>query len=179
MQNDTPFVLLERLDRDCLATAKGLPEEVRAPVRWKGVLFGLNGLSLLAPMAEIAEIVTPLRVTHVPGAKSWVLGLANMRGNLLPVMDLTGFLFGKNSRQDPRRQRILVMREGDLFAGMVVDSVTGLKQYTADCWQAETQVGVPVLHRYLDGAYLEGGLRYPVFRLARLAQDEAFVEVQL
>lgn len=179
---DTPFELLERLDRDCLATAKGLPAEDHVPNRWKGILFELAGAALLAPMAEIAEIATPPRLTRVPGAKDWVLGVANMRGTLLPVMDLSGFLFGINSSRDARQQRILVAQNQEFFVGLLVDSVTGLKQYNENQWQASASGAATqhaaVLERFLDGAYGDDQTRYPVFRFVRLAQDEAFTEVQ-
>ena len=60
---------------------------------WVGVGFRLGTERFLVPRGEVREVLmVPPAITRVPGAKSWVRGLANVRGHLLPVVDLKEFL---------------------------------------------------------------------------------------
>ncbi|MBA2409221.1 MAG: chemotaxis protein CheW, partial [Gammaproteobacteria bacterium] len=43
---------------------------------------------LVTPLLAVAEIITPPTVASVPGVKPWVMGIANMRGTLLPIMQI-------------------------------------------------------------------------------------------
>lgn len=50
---------------------------------------------MIAPLEEVKEILNyPDGVTRVPGTQAWLLGMANIRGNLLPLIDLQQFLGG-------------------------------------------------------------------------------------
>ena len=46
---------------------------------------------------EVVEILPMPQVTPVPGAQPWLLGVANIRGNLLPIVDLKQFLEGERT----------------------------------------------------------------------------------
>ena len=74
---------------------------------WTGVGFMLSGQYFLAPIGEVAEILKVPRYTMIPGVANWMKGLANVRGRLLPIMDLLVFL-NRRSVQQGARRRILV-----------------------------------------------------------------------
>ena len=55
--------------------------------------FRMGGETFLVAREETREVLGyPAVVTRIPGAKSWVKGLANVRGQLLPMLDLRQFL---------------------------------------------------------------------------------------
>jgi twitching motility protein PilI len=54
--------------------------------------FGIGATRYLVDLAEVSEIVTPVPVTTVPLTRAWYLGLANIRGSLLGVIDLARYL---------------------------------------------------------------------------------------
>lgn len=172
-----PFEYLKLLARKGEELAGKLPTQSVQKEAWKGVLFGLRGQQLLAPMSQVAEIVTPPPVTRIPGVKSWACGMANMRGNLLPVMDLQGFLFGENLPRESRRQRLLVVNYQGVYAGLVVESVQGMKHYWTDDRVMELPESDPALRPYLEGAFHAGQEHLAVFSPWRLAQDERFLNV--
>lgn len=173
----SPFDYLQSLADKGRALAGQLPVQTERKEAWKGVLFELKGYRLLAPMDEVAEIVTPPPCTRIPGVKPWAYGMANMRGNLLPVMDLQGFLYGDNLSRDARRQRLLVVSCGGVYAGLVVESVLGMKHF----WLEDRDMDLPVrdemLAPYLSGAFRSGDEHLAVFSPWRLARDEAFLNV--
>ena len=95
---DRPFELLKELEKRSRAvTASNVPEA--SPGReWVGVAFRMGGETFLVAREETREVLGyPAAVTRIPGAKSWVKGLANVRGQLLPMLDLRQFL-GKIGR---------------------------------------------------------------------------------
>jgi twitching motility protein PilI len=54
--------------------------------------LAIGGARYLVDLAEVGEIVAPVPVTPVPLTRPWYLGLANVRGSLLGVIDLARYL---------------------------------------------------------------------------------------
>jgi len=67
---------------------------------------------------EVAEVEAP---TPVPGSPASVLGVCNLRGNVLPVLDLGALLGGSGERG---ARRVVVAERGGRRAGLVVSAVT-------------------------------------------------------
>ena len=53
-------------------------------------------------IGEINELLVTQPLTHVPGTREWLLGIANVRGNLVPVVDLGRFLFDQRTQATDR-----------------------------------------------------------------------------
>lgn len=130
-------------------------------------------------MEEVAEIVTPPQMTRIPGVKPWALGIANMRGNLLPVMDLQGFLYGENLLLNPRRQRLLVVNHAGIYVGLLVEAVIGMKRFR----EVERSSEIPIdpkngrLAAFVVGAFQHADNRYAVFSLWRLVRHTDFLNI--
>ncbi|WP_143490643.1 chemotaxis protein CheW, partial [Pseudomonas aeruginosa] len=88
----TPFQLLVDIDQRCRRLAAGLPAQQEAVQSWSGIGFRMGGRFFVAPMGEVGEVLHEPRYTQLPGVKTWVKGVANVRGRLLPIIDLCGFL---------------------------------------------------------------------------------------
>lgn len=91
MSAQTPFQILLEIDQRCRALAAGLPSQQAAVQTWSGIGFRMGERLFVAPMGEVGEVLHEPRYTLLPGVKSWVKGVANVRGRLLPIMDLCGF----------------------------------------------------------------------------------------
>ena len=59
---------------------------------WQGVVFEIGGQRLVAPMGQVSEVLSMPEYTSLPLVKPWMLGIANIRGRLLPLTDLSHFL---------------------------------------------------------------------------------------
>ena len=125
----TAFELLLDIDQRCRARAAGLPLQQTHQQDWNGIGFRLGEQRFVAPMSEIAEILPEPRYTPMPGVKPWMLGVANLRGRLLPVMDLCGF-FGRELSPVRKQRRVLVVEHQDTFAGLLVDEVFGMQHFS-------------------------------------------------
>jgi purine-binding chemotaxis protein CheW len=71
------------------------------------------------PVEQVLEVADLGRVTPVPGAPSEVVGVGNLRGQVIPVIDLARML--GLSGGEP--SRVVVAESGDLRAGLLVDEV--------------------------------------------------------
>ena len=175
----TPFELLLDLDQRARANSDGLPAQQDLKQYWSGVGFSLAGERCVAPLSEVAEILhMPDSITMVPGVKSWIKGVANSRGRLLPVMDLGEFL-GLEPSSASTTRRILVLEQGDLICGLIVDGVQGMQHFEADtfsdCIPASTSEALQPL---LAGSY-QREASYLVFSLFTLAEHASFMQVAL
>ncbi len=85
---DRPFELLKELEKRSRTVAAGSAPDAGAGREWVGVAFRMGGETFLVAREETREVLGyPAVITRIPGAKSWVKGLANVRGQLLPMLD--------------------------------------------------------------------------------------------
>lgn len=72
--------------------------------RWSGIAFEMLGQYFVAPLGEISEVIYPPKYTPVPNTQAWVRGLANIRGRLLSVTDLSHFISDQRSQFSPTQK---------------------------------------------------------------------------
>jgi len=172
-----PLIALRDMERRSRQHARGLPLQVEVKKTWSGVAFRLANDHLVAPLAEVREILTYPTMSAVPGAQGWLKGIANVRGNLLPIINLQSYL-GRPSGLMGRHSRVLVIRQAGLFAGLVVDEVLGIKHFLEEQYSADPPMDAdPAAQPYLEGAYKEGERQWAVFSMHRLAQNPLFLQV--
>lgn len=100
------------------------------PPARRACLFSLAGLSFVVDVRSACEVAVFDEITPVPRAPRHLIGVANLRGTILPIMDICGALGLPESRR-PRSVRTLVVRDGSLVVAAVVDSVLGLEPFDA------------------------------------------------
>jgi twitching motility protein PilI len=170
-----PFDLLVELERRARAAVANRSGGQDSAAEWVGVGFRLGAERFVAPRSDVREVLPlPLQMTRVPGAKPWLRGIANVRGQLLTVVDLKAFLGGGMSMPD-RRGRILVVASRDVPTGLVVDEVVGFRRFRADDYHDETPATIIRCENYVDGAYKRGAEVWPRFSLLKLLADEHFL----
>lgn len=128
---------------------------------WAGLAFRLGEYRLVCSVDRIIESLPLPQVTRVPGTKSFILGLANVRGDLLTVVDFGCFLTGRRSAVSIR-SRLLAANLRGRPVGLLVDEVFGQKNFIAgDAGEPELQEDsvltglVSRQHRSGADAYLE------------------------
>ena len=171
----TPFNLLKNMDDLCKMHSFELPKLDGQVTGWSGVAFILNGKRYLAPLDEVSEIINLPASSKVPGAKPWVIGLANVRGVLLPIMDLQGFLYNRANRS--RKQRLLVIQRGDFLSSVAVDDVIGLQNFEDFERLKELPDVDEKIEPYIQDGFSRGDQVWPVFKLSALAEDGNFLQV--
>ncbi len=118
---DRPFDLLAELERRGRAVSAQVSQEGAAGREWVGVALRMAGDLYLVAREETREVLgVPSSMTRVPGAKPWIKGIANVRGQLLPIIDLRQFL-GSGTTPVSRNTRIVVVNHREIPAGLIVD----------------------------------------------------------
>lgn len=144
---------------------------------WDGLVYRLNDYYLTSSIKEIEEIISPGEIIPVPGAKPWLLGLANIRGNLTTIVDLGGYLFGQRSPLKSSSRLLLSNLEGKPMA-ILVDEVFGQRHF-ANSQAAENAVDPS---DWSDvGAFIEREFeledrKWGVFSVSRLSKQETFLD---
>ena len=95
-----------------------------AATRQELVVVRLGGCRYALPMASVAEVGRPPSLTRVPGLPSWVAGVANWRGRVLPVLDVRSLLSADPGALD-RRGRLVVLNHKGVRVGLLVEAVAG------------------------------------------------------
>lgn len=90
------------------------------------IVFYLGDHRYAIPVSAVRSVERLARVTQVPHTPSWMLGLTNLRGEVVTAVDLAAFL-GLDVLTSVRRARLLVCRGADLLAGLAVASVEGIR----------------------------------------------------
>lgn len=171
-----PVALLIEIERRARSNAAGLPQQEDLREQWSAIGFQLGERRLLAPLGQVTEILTLPVMTRVPGAKGWVLGIANVRGNLLPIMDLNGYLQGRRTVPG-KRSRVLVINHRGVFAGLLVDQVHGLRHFEAATRTGAAPEAETELLPYLEPGFPVHEEVWPVFSMRRLAESPLFMQV--
>ncbi len=137
---------------------------------WSGVTFGLGDARLACNIDRISEILPCPQSTPVPGAKPWIIGLANVRGELLTVIDFARYLTGVRS---PIRSnsRLLATSLNKAPIGLLVDEVFGQRHFLdSDAVDADLAEDSPMR---------SGGQQTTSTRLRDLARTGSRSPVQL
>jgi twitching motility protein PilI len=141
---------------------------------WVGLAFRLRDHWCVAPRDDVREVIIPPRLSRVPGTKPWLMGVANVRGNLLPVTDL-GELVGAPHVVSDRANRVLVFNSDRIPAGFLVDEVAGYRQFVPTDQRHELVSDVPNLAPYLLGGFAREGRPWLVLSLRKLTSAPVFI----
>ena len=123
-----PFELLNEYERLSLKHKAGI-QDVRVKDQWSGVGFSVDNKNYLFSIEKIVEVLILTETTKIPGISPWVLGLGNIRGNLIPIVDLKYFLFNIPSKTTAHTRMVVIQQIGGQV-GLVVDEVFGQKHFT-------------------------------------------------
>lgn len=156
---------------------KELPAAEDLADYWSGIGFMLDGHRYIASISEVGEILTPPAITRVPGVRPWFKGISNVRGRLMGVVDFSGFLNKPLKKMNTSSQRLLVIDDGDLYSGLVVDGILGLHHFSLEDFSHKKAITDEDIAPFVVGSYEKEGERWSVVSLLRLAEDPKFLQV--
>jgi twitching motility protein PilI len=169
-----PFELLAEIERRSRQAHSG-PGSSAMPAEWVGVGFRIGEEQFVASREHVREVLMlPEDMTRVPGARRWLLGIANLRGHLLPLVDVK-LMLGSGRTTLRRTTRVISVNHREVPAGLVVDEVLGFRRFMdselTDVWP-ETVVRCD---RFLTGAYQRNDDTWPVFNLFDFVESNLFL----
>lgn len=175
-KKNNPLELLRAIEQRSLANSKGLPEQEELKGSSLVIGFRVAGKNMVTPVDEVTELLTCPSMSRVPGTKSWVRGIANVRGNLLPIMDLKGYLMREPTELSVN-SRVLVVNHNGIFAGLLVDEVLGLKHFQDENYSHKSPSVDNFLKSYMTGAYNQDSEEWGIFSMHALAKSPLFLQV--
>ncbi|MGE5554065.1 MAG: chemotaxis protein CheW [Betaproteobacteria bacterium] len=87
------------------------------------VVFHLRGAEYAVTIDQVQEIINVSEITRVPRAPSFILGVFNLRGKILPAIDLNQRL-SLGATEVSETSRLIVVKVGEHVVGLLVDGVS-------------------------------------------------------
>jgi len=165
------FIELLRLSKRGNKNYAGSENEVN---RWSGIAFEMMGQYFVAPLGEVSEVIYPPKYTPVPNVQRWVKGLANIRGRLLSVSDLTFYLTGQRSQFLPT-QKVLCVSHNDHYVGLIVDQVLGIQHFNKKGFFSKNNQLEENLQNYCQGYFQQHNQAWNIFLFSRLLNDPQYM----
>ena len=114
------------------------------------VTFGIGDEEFGVDILRVQEIIRTMEITKVPRAQDFVEGVINLRGKVIPIIDLRR-RFGLPSRKHDKHTRIIVIELYDIIVGFVVDSVSEVLRIPASTVETPPSVVSGVEAEYIRG----------------------------
>lgn len=172
---EQPFELLQEMELRSRAAHAGQGAG-SLPSEWVGVGFRIGDENFIASREQVREVLMlPESMTRVPGSKRWLLGIANLRGHLLPLIDLK-LMLGSGRTSLRRTSRVISVNHREVPAGLVVDEVLGFRRFSDHEFANESPETIVRCDRFLAGVYQRGEDSWPVFNLFDLVESNVFLQ---
>jgi len=126
--NNPAFAKLLEYEKRSESFSPGKRNDDGPSQEWSGVTFALGEFRLACNIDRVHEILPIPVSTPVPGARPWIIGLANVRGALLTIIDLAWFLTGLRSPVT-QRSRLLATHLHKAPIGLMIDEVFGQRHF--------------------------------------------------
>jgi twitching motility protein PilI len=176
MNKTDALAILSEIQAAAFQNAAQLPLKESAEPEWQGIGYQVGGLRLVSPMGEVNEILKVPKITPLPGVKSWILGIANVRGRLMPIVDLHEYLT-MTPTQPMVQWRVLIVEDEDLIAGLVVEQSLGIQHFLEGSHEEASSEGLETVKPYVKGAFRHGGRVFFEMDLKSILRDEKFFDV--
>lgn len=171
---ESPFQLLKELEQRCRSVNQAYTGGGEAK-EWVGIAFRIGEEVLMTSRSDVREVLTLIPATRVPGAQAWVKGLANLRSQLIPVIDFSKFL-GAGQHQTTGQERMLVVNHDSIPAALVVDEVLGFRRFSeselSKNFDGDTKFS---LDAFLLGKCSRDEKEWPVIGLRKLLESQNFM----
>lgn len=142
--------------------------------RW--VTFQLDDETYGIDVMQIREVLRTPEISPVPGAPSFVLGIINLRGNVVAIID-TRSRFHLGSRAVDEASRILILEAGDSLVGYLVDSVSEVAELRTDKVEMAPDTGRGNASRFISGLYNRKEGLLILLDSTRLLSDDEMAEL--
>ncbi len=131
-------------------TASGETPAERAPAGGKYLTFVLDGEEYGLEILKVQEIIGLLKITPVPRTPSYLRGVINLRGRVIPVIDLRA-KFGMPAIEATQHTCIIVVHSRGQRVGLMVDRVSEVSDIGDEAVDPAPSLGADVRTEFLLG----------------------------
>ena len=140
------------------------------------VSFSLGDECYGTDVMDVQEVLRVTEIAPVPGAPSYVIGIINLRGSVVTVVN-TRTLFGLMPRDIDDSSRIIIIEVEQKVLGILVDSVAEVVDIPQDAVEAPPNVGNDESSRYIQGIYTSGDTMLILIELNQLLSDDEWSDI--
>ena len=176
MTDQGPFSKLLALAQRSEEIGVDLPTRENTRTHWNGLGFSLLDHRFVVPLSEVGELMRLPVVTKLIGVKDFVVGVANVRGRLLVVIDLAMF-FGQPSSFSKVQRRVFAVGDEEQYFGFMVDESLGMQHFPSEAFVDSDAEVQEEFKPFVTGYYNVGGAIWPVFSLAKLAKHQSLAKL--
>jgi purine-binding chemotaxis protein CheW len=119
------------------------------------VVFGLDGQEYGVDIITVQEIILPTKVTKLPNMPSHVLGVFNLRGNIITLLDLK-IRFGMKKSEQTENTRYIVMKVDENSFGILVDEIHEVVKIKDESIEVSNNISTAINQEYINGVAQEG-----------------------
>jgi len=142
------------------------------------VTFRLGGEKYGINVMQVQEVLRVAEIAPVPGAPSYVLGIINLRGNVVTVID-TRNRFGLMSKETDDNSRIVIIETESHIIGILVDSVAEVVELRSSDIETAPNVGNEETSRYIQGVTSRDNELLILVDLNKFLSDEEKAELDM
>ena len=136
MTNSNPLDLLLSYERRAYLDVINTASEDAHQSYWSGLPFQVGSLYMAVADQNVLALLPVPPITVVPGTQHWVKGVANVHGELLPIIDFGYFLFQQATPVN-KNTRVLVIQYLEIQSGLMVNHVYGRRRFATDLMTAQ------------------------------------------
>ncbi len=140
------------------------------------VTFTLEEETYGIDVMQVQEVLREVEVAPVPGAPHYVLGIINLRGNVVSVIDART-RFGLTPKESDDMTRIIVIEAQQQIIGILVDSVAEVVDIDRKDIDTAPNVGNSETAKYIDGVVSRGDSLLILVDLNKLLSEEEWGEI--
>jgi purine-binding chemotaxis protein CheW len=143
--------------------------EIAARSQWETqlVVFVIADLELALPIHEVREIIRVGDITFMPKGPNFLEGIINLRGRVVPVLDLKK-RFEMPLVDRTEESRILIVERKDQFLGLLADRVLGVLKLPSISIEPAREPFLTIGEEFLSGKALLGDRRLALFNLEKV-----------
>lgn len=113
--------------------------------------FGLGSEEFAVPILAVREINQLPEITAIPHAPSHVLGITNLRGRVIPVIDTAAHFGLSGYERDEKSARMIVVEVGDRPVGFLVDAVSQVRRISKEQCDAAPAASTAARAEFIAG----------------------------
>ncbi|WP_019626164.1 chemotaxis protein CheW [Thioalkalivibrio sp. ALJT] len=141
------------------------------------VTFSLADETYAIDVLQVQEVLKVAEIAPVPGVPDYILGIINLRGNVVTVIDARRRM-GLEDREPTDTSRIVIIDVDNQNVGILVDSVSEVVRISTDAIEPAPEVGNDTSSRFIEGVTsTDEGLTILV-DLNKLLSDEEWAQLR-
>ncbi len=152
--------------------------ELAADPMTQWVTFMLDNEKYGINVMQVREVLRDIEIAPVPGAPSYVLGIINLRGNVVTVID-TRSRFGLPAVEINDESRIIIIETMDQIVGLLVDSIAEVADIPKSQIELTPNVGNDDSSKYIQGVHSRDGELLILVAVEKVLSDEEWAEMEM